>query len=351
MSNPFFSRRRLIRMAIILSPIMAIASLMPILILKDNLSGPLIQSQFSSWLGVTEIFLRLSFIIGFQWAINIWLFSRKKARENPRVIQRNYLWSYFLATIHVTIPVFLLGIEIPKFEEVIADLRFYPVFGALANNTLILLFITLALSRSKQAQLEVDNLELSLSNLRAQQEQLKHQLQPHFLFNALYTLQLLIKKEPQAAEKYLQRLSNFLRTSLQHAKQDQISVADEIAFCRDYLELQKVRFAGSLQYEIDLAAEVQNNNLIPIFSLQLLAENAIKHNGFTRQKPLHFRISQDQPGRIKVTNNHIPKTEQDASFGIGLQNLADRFKLLGFGLPQVDTQDDSFTVHLPIAPL
>ncbi|MEM7571252.1 MAG: histidine kinase [Bacteroidota bacterium] len=351
MANPFFSRRRLIRMAIVLSPIMAVASMTPILILKDNLSGPFIQSHFNSWSGIIEIFLRLTMIIGFQWAINIWLFTRKKARESERIIHLNYLWSYVLATLHVTVPVFVLGFEIPKFEEVIAGLRFYPVFGALANNTLILLFISLALSRSKSAQLEVANLELSLSNLRAQQEQLKHQLQPHFLFNALYTLQLLIKKEPQAAEKYLQRLSNFLRTSLQHAKQDQISVADEIAFCRDYLELQKVRFAGALQYEIDIPAEVQNKNLIPIFSLQLLAENAIKHNGFTRQKPLHFSISQDQPGRIKVANNHIPKMEQEASFGIGLQNLADRFKLLGFGLPQVNTQDDSFTVHLPIAPL
>ena len=349
MANPFFSKRRLIRLAIVLSPIMAIASMTPILILKDNLIGPFVQSHFNSLAGITEIFLRLTMIVGFQWAINIWLFTRKKARESDRMIRLNYLLSYILTTLHVTIPIFVFGVEIPKFEEVVADLRFYPVFGALANNTLILLFISLALSRSKSAQLEVANLELSLSNLRAQQEQLKHQLQPHFLFNALYTLQLLIKKEPQAAEKYLQRLSNFLRSSIQHAKQDQISLAKEVTFCQDYLELQKVRFAGSLQYEIDLPAEVQNKHSIPIFSLQLLAENAIKHNGFTRQKPLYFTISQEQPGSIKVTNNLIPKAEQEASFGIGLQNLEDRFKLLGFGLPQVETLNNQFTVHLPLA--
>ncbi|MEL6945917.1 MAG: histidine kinase, partial [Bacteroidota bacterium] len=157
------------------------------------------------------------------------------------------------------------------------------------------------------------------------------------------------KKQPQQAEEYLNRLSTFLRTSIQHAKENKLSIKEELDFCLDYLALQKVRFGEALQYEINLPKSVSAHAALPIFTLQSLAENAIKHNALSKTKPLYLSINYSEDGWICVQNNIIPKRHQEDSTGFGLENLKERFRLLQKTEPRIKISEDKqcFLVYLP----
>ncbi|MEL6720607.1 MAG: histidine kinase, partial [Bacteroidota bacterium] len=267
-------RRQLLRLALILSPLMAIFRVAPILIFNElDIKGRLpdfINQNVGIWLAI--LFVATSIFI--QWIINIWLLTKpEKGEQSNRLLYKRYAWSYLLSISLLLFPNILIQVlDLPIVNN--PPFSIFPFIGMVANNTAILLIVNLIITRNKKSQLELKNMQLEMNNLMAQQEQLKHQLHPHFLFNALYTLQLLIKKQPQQAEEYLNRLSTFLRTSIQHAKENKLSIKEELDFCLDYLALQKVRFGEALQYEINLPKSVSAHAALPIFTLQSLAENA-----------------------------------------------------------------------------
>lgn len=352
------TRKQLLRLALITSPLLAVFRITPVLLLNDRLFTEAIPDFVDPVLALVFAALFISVNTFVLWLANIWLFTSKKeivhsSKISPEssVSWRNYLWSYGFAIGFLFIPLILDYLAVPNvFAGRPEEMTIYPFIGTIANNTVILLIVHLVITRNKQSQLRMANMELKVNNLLAQQEQLKHQLNPHFLFNALYTLKLLIGQDPQKAEAYLQRLSSFLRHSIQYADRDVISTQEELQFCLDYLELQKVRFGDSLQYEIDVPGSIAESSQLPIFSLQLLAENAIKHNGFTAQDPLIFEIEYIEGEGIRVRNNIIPKYQDTPSTGLGLQNLSDRFRLLGQQLPRISQSADrkQFFVHLPM---
>ena len=154
---------------------------------------------------------------------------------------------------------------------------------------------------------------------------LVQQLQPHFLFNALSTLKSLISENPSKAEDYTVRLSEFLRYSFQSKNNELVLLADSIKFTEDYVELQKVRFGDSFDCKIDIP-EPELQKKVPIYAVQTLVENAIKHNAFNDKKPLFKQILMDGD-RLKVINNLIPKKDKTNS-GTGLENLNQRYKMI-----------------------
>lgn len=226
----------------------------------------------------------------------------------------------------------------------------FPFVSIMFNNLFVLFIIDLIISRYREKMVENENAELRIKNLEAQQIQLRQQIQPHFLFNSLNTLKSLISNHPEVAEEYLVRLSSFLRYNLSSNDQDLILLKDELKICSDYLEIQKVRFKDALKFSINI--EHKNdilNSSIPIFAIQLLIENAIKHNHLTIEYPLNIEITITENNTIKVANNLSEKLNPDYSIGIGLKNLSERYKLLIKKDIQVNKTENNFVVLLPIA--
>jgi len=201
----------------------------------------------------------------------------------------------------------------------------------------------------QKEQLSEENNRLSLANLEAQHKQLKEQLNPHFLFNALSMLKSLIRRKPDLAQEYLVKLSDFLRQCVRNNK-DMVSLEEEVKLCNDYLDLQKVRFRDALQYSLNISTTALHTYQLPFFSLQLLAENAIKHNILTPDEPLHIDISIDNE-QLVIVNNLQLKTQKEPSTKAGLQNLGERYKIL-IGRPiHIEKTDQHFSIHLPLQKL
>ncbi|MEM6264444.1 MAG: histidine kinase [Bacteroidota bacterium] len=187
---------------------------------------------------------------------------------------------------------------------------------------------------------------LAHAHLQSQFEALKKQLDPHFLFNSLNTLASLIDFQNEPAQKYLERLSDVYRYVLETRSRATVSLEEEIAFIHAYVYLLKVRFRDNLEVQLDLNPEIYTEH-IPALSLQLLVENAIKHNVVSKDKPLKIRIYRDE-AHINVSNNKQEKKMMVPSTKVGLQNIIERYRLLGQQGIEVLNGDEQFTVRLPL---
>jgi two-component system, LytTR family, sensor kinase len=206
----------------------------------------------------------------------------------------------------------------------------FPLLQSLSIDIIIIVLIELV--RLKETKLKVDseNELLKLANLEARNNQLRQQLHPHFLFNSLSTLRSLITRSPQKAEAYLERLSELLRFSTDNSHQSLISLLEEVELCNNYLVMQRTRFGDAIYFSIDIPAQVQQFGKVPVFALQQLAENAVKHNILTKEQPLFIKISVDEKGEWAVIKNNLqPKPTLEYSSGVGLTNLSERYKLTG----------------------
>lgn len=215
-------------------------------------------------------------------------------------------------------------------------------------NLLSLLTIALIISTQERESIKLENAALKTFNLQAQHEKLKHQLHPHFLFNSLNALKTLIRRDPQQAESYLIKLSEFLRFSISHNEQNIVPLKEELKFSQYYLEMQKTRFQDSLSFHIDVPSPLLEFACLPVFSLQLLLENAIKHNMLTRDKPLHIRIQYQEPDTLLVENNITARLPVANSTGVGLKNLSERYQLLTQQTIKIESDDLYFRVHLKL---
>jgi LytS/YehU family sensor histidine kinase len=202
------------------------------------------------------------------------------------------------------------------------------------------------LLREKKAMIESENAQLKIKNIEATYNQLKQQIHPHFLFNSLSTLKTLIRKEPKDAEIYLKKLSDFLRASITLNNENIVKLSDELKFCLDYLELQKGRFGEALKYSIEIPEEVKSG-FVPVFSVQHLLENAIKHNALTVENPLLIQVKYNN-NRIIVTNNIQAKSDTEETTRRGLANLADRYRILSGDEIIFQSDENHFSVSLKI---
>jgi len=177
-----------------------------------------------------------------------------------------------------------------------------------------------------------------------QSETLKNQVNPHFLFNSLNTLSSLIPTNPEKAELFTQKLSVIYRYILENREAETVPLEQEINFVMDYYFLQKIRD----EEKIDLTIEIENPDcrILPI-SLQLLVENAFKHNVATREKPLHVTIIQKE-NWIEVRNNLQPKSQLNPSSGLGLNNLSERVNLHSGKKLVIEKTEQEYVVRMPI---
>ena len=181
---------------------------------------------------------------------------------------------------------------------------------------------------------------------RNQYEVLKNQLNPHMLFNSLNTLRSLVRENQDKAQDYIQELSRVLRYTLQSNESQSVSLREEMEFASAYIFLLKMRFENNLQFDIQIGKSFEDYRLPPM-AVQVLIENAVKHNEISDRKPLTIHISTDSEGYLSVSNDIQPKWTATPGTGIGLANLAKRYRLLFKQDIQI-TEDKEFTVCIPL---
>lgn len=225
------------------------------------------------------------------------------------------------------------------------------VFTATLIIMICVLFIThvyetVFLVRESESEM-VRNAQLERAKVQAELEALKNQIDPHFIFNSLNTLSHLIEEKPSKAKQFNDHLADVYRYILQNKSRDLVFLSEEINFITDYFSLLKIRFENAVQLTIDVRKEQFDKYLIPPISLQVLIENAIKHNEFSESNPLNISIS-FHDGELMVRNATNKKLVRKPSSKIGLQNLNERYKLTTDKAIVVFDQHVEFIVKLPV---
>jgi sensor histidine kinase YesM len=192
----------------------------------------------------------------------------------------------------------------------------------------------------------IEKEQLAQEKLSSELTAIKNQVNPHFLFNSLNTLNAVIRKDASQATKFVDQLSYMYRYILQSSEKDLVSIGDEIGFLNSYAYLIQIRYANKFTLDMQIDDQIHSNK-IPVLSLQMLVENAVKHNEISSEHPLKVDIYFENEHFI-VRNPIRPRKEHVASTGNGLINLSQRYHLL-LGQNIVLEKNHNFIVKLPIS--
>jgi two-component system, LytTR family, sensor kinase len=305
-----YLKNKLFKIALLVSPILALYGVTPIYFFK-----PLPN------LHIAYVFLIVVALTLLFWAVNILILIKAHHLKTTTRIVLSYC---IVLLIHA-----LFILLIPKPQSLPIELKFipiYPVLFIIATNTIILFIINTVLLNYNKKSTEQELEHLKIINLEAQQQVLNQQLQPHFLFNALSVLKSLIHENPNEAENYTLKLSEFLRYSVNTPAKGLVPVAKELTFAQDYVALQKVRFEDALFVTFEDTVN-STGKYLPAYAIQTLIENAIKHNQFTEKTPLRVQVIFTS-NTVSVINNKVGVVAT-GNTGIGLKNLQQRYSLQG----------------------
>lgn len=196
----------------------------------------------------------------------------------------------------------------------------------------------------KNSLIEIE--KFRAESLQAQLQNLKNQINPHFLFNNMSVLSSLVHKDPDKAVEFINQLSKVYRYLLDNQNSELVTVEQELVFIRSYIFLLHIRFEENLNIQINIMKE-DSSRLIPPMALQILIENAIKHNESSSEHPLSISIESDTENII-VTNNLQLRPQHESSSKTGLHNIRERYKF--FTEKQVDViqNPQSFIVKIPL---
>ena len=301
--------------------------------------------------GISAIY---SFGLGFgQGFLNDYLSSKW-----DWVTQTNYrVWIGIIATILYTVPTILIIHYILFIElqgEQIEDFFEFPI----AWRHIFWCFLSFGVSAFLHARDFMIQWKKSVTQESTQQqivaktetakfETLKSQIDPHFLFNSLNVLTSLIGENPHQAEKFTTKLSKVYRYVLEQRNKELIPLEEELRFAKTYMELLQMRFEDALEFKIEESINDSALKIVPL-SLQLLLENAVKHNVVSPSKPLKISIYAED-GYLKISNNINPKEAIGSrSTKVGLQNIADRYGLISNKSVHIENSNKIFTVSLPL---
>lgn len=203
----------------------------------------------------------------------------------------------------------------------------------------------------KEAETEkVQRAQTEKAKAEAELEALKNQIDPHFIFNSLNTLSHLIEEKPAKAKLFNDNLADVYRYILQNKARDLVLLREEMEFLQDYFSLLMIRFEKAVQLNVSVPDNELDQFLIPPISLQIMAENAIKHNEFNNASPLLIDIIM-KDDQLVVHNNLHKKALRKPSSKIGLQNLNERYMLTTKNFITIKEEEKDFTVILPLLKL
>jgi sensor histidine kinase YesM len=188
---------------------------------------------------------------------------------------------------------------------------------------------------------------LARENIQSQLEVLKSQIDPHFLFNSLNTLAALIDDTNEPAQKYLEQLSDVYRYVLLSKDKNTVTLEEELKFVESYIYLIKARFRENVMIDNQVSAHY-HSYMVPPLTLQMLVENAIKHNIISKEKPLTIRLLPENDAYLTIENNRQAKTSIEKSTKVGLQNIINRYHFLTQKKIEILSNNQIFSVKIPL---
>ncbi len=253
-----------------------------------------------------------------------------------------------IATVITTGIVLIMGMMVHKysFSENIIPLKLNLTYAWLVNllyhliNTVIFYF-----KEYKTTQIQAE--ELKRFHAQAELQLVKNQINPHFLFNNLNVLSALVMQNNAEANKFIEEFSKVYRYILNNHEKELVALKTELHYINPYIFLLEKRFGEGLKVSINIPEKMGELLIIPA-ALQMLIENAIKHNVVSKNKPLHITLHINDNNSIVVSNNLQAKQTVENSTEIGLQNIIKRYKLVSTKHVDVTTADNAFTVTLPL---
>ena len=199
----------------------------------------------------------------------------------------------------------------------------------------------------ERQKIVVENERLKTENLSTRYNMLVGQINPHFFFNSLNSLAMLVReKDEERALEYIDQLSYTFRYIIQNGQSELTTLRDEIEFARAYIYLFKIRYADKLFFDVEIDPKYESWQL-PALSLQPLIGNAVKHNSITTKKPLRVSI-RTVDGVLEIENPKQPKLDVEPSTGIGLDNLRSRWEIVVHQHIEIIDDESRFLVRLPL---
>ncbi len=327
-------KKTLYKYALISSPILAIYGVSPFYIFD----------KFTTQIFIGGI-MGLSINIFIVWLLNIYLTLNYPNLKNWKKFILSYLSNFVFQVLFASIGK-LTSIEPDIDKTIITHYLTHPLITSIAFNAIIIMLCNSIVNSYKKSRAEEEVQQLKLQNSEAEKQILLQQLQPHFLFNSLSVLKSLIHENPDEAENYTIKLSEFLRYSVKAPTKIAVALEDELEFTQGYIELQKVRFGNALSVDIDIPKDAMQLK-VPVYALQVLVENALKHNHFTEKNPLHIQIQLSDKA-LTVRNNKGASKEIEKISGTGLTNLNQRHLLITGKEIDIKSQEKEFSVTLAL---
>jgi sensor histidine kinase YesM len=248
-----------------------------------------------------------------------------------QILENSLIWQMPLKKVNLAFFLSMIGMDI---IFILAEVALYESFFLI----------------NKWHKSALETKELKKANLQLQYDSLKVQIQPHFLFNTLNTLIGLMKMDIPRAIKFTEEMAHVYRYLLEANERQLISLEEEIKFTKAYFFLLKTRYSEGLHLEICDESFMENYQLPPL-SLQILIENAVKHNIITRDKPLYIKIEFQPALKQVVVSNNLQKKSQAFSSGHGLMHLKKKFDLMHMPEVKIREEKNIFLVTVPLSKL
>ena len=245
--------------------------------------------------------------------------------------------------IRFTIKVLVEGLSIRHF--ITNENKTYYLISLLITIIVSLVFHLIYFNKAFQEN-KLKEQKIIAGTASAKFETLKNQIDPHFLFNSLNVLSSLIDENPQNAQRFTTALSKVYRYVLEQKDKDLVPIEEELAFAKTYINLLQMRFENCLTYEVTINNLQPEAKVVPL-SLQLLLENAVKHNIISEQKPLHIQIFIENDALV-IQNNFQKKAVLQDGQGVGIQNIISRYNIVTDRKVAIEQNEHTFTVKLPI---
>ena len=218
-------------------------------------------------------------------------------------------------------------------------------FGLWITLTIVIIFHFVYFYNQYQKQ-KIKEQKVIAGTARAKFDALKNQLDPHFLFNSLNVLTSLIEENPGSAQKFTTSLSKVYRYVLEQKNKDLVTIDEELQFAKTYMSLLQMRYEDAIKFSMPETTTNPELKIVPL-SLQLLLENAVKHNVITSDNPLEIKIYEDT-GYLVIENNVNPKASMGKSTKVGLKNINQRYSLITKRAVEIIQTNQKFKVRLPL---
>ncbi len=297
--------------------------------------------------------LTIFLITFFTWEGNRLFQPVLEKQVKPATNKIKYLATFFLAGNIISfaftfIVVWFVGMVLHQhsFQQNMIPLKLNIIYGGLVNLFFHLInAIFFFFKEYKKQWIEAE--ELRQNSTQAQLQLIKSQVNPHFLFNNLNVLSSLVIKDNPEANKFIEEFSKVYRYILSNQDKELVELENELDFIKPYIFLLKKRFDEGLEVVMDIPEKYKKSYVIPV-ALQMLIENAIKHNIVSHTKPLRIDVHVNGNNTLVISNNLQPKKSAEASTQIGLQNIKKRYELISSRNVEVVCTEKEFIVSIPL---